>query len=64
MCESCNQFEGTPGTQHQRADEVKVWAQRALLERMPDLPIEIEEARELATIEGSFVVPAERRIER
>ena len=62
MCESYNALLGTPGAEHERADEIRAEVQAELQERLPDVPIEIEVPREMATIEGSLLVPQERRI--
>ena len=63
MCESLNNFMGTPGVEYQRADEIRQEVQEEMQVHMPELGIEIERARELAVIDGSLVVPQERWIE-
>ncbi len=63
MVESINEFRGTPGAMHQRADEVKKDAQVWLNNKNPELGIEIEEPRAMATIDSVLVVPEERRIQ-
>jgi hypothetical protein len=62
MCESYNQWRGTPGAIHERADEVRAEVQAELQGRVPDLPIEVQAPRQMTTIESSLVVPEERRI--
>ena len=62
LVESINEFRGTPGVEHQRADEVKKDAQVWLNNKMPALSIEIEEPRAMTMIDGSLVIPKERRL--
>lgn len=63
MCESYNEYMGTPGTTHIRASELRAQAETALLTKLPDVPIEVSTPRPLASVEGVVVVPEERRIE-
>lgn len=63
ICESYNERMGTPGMQHERYSEGKARVAIELNEHMPDLNIPVEQPRELAMVEGSMVVPVERRIE-
>ena len=62
MCESYNQWCGTSGMEHQRADEFRAAVQAEMQEKMPDLGIQVEEPREMTTIESVLVVPEERRL--
>lgn len=62
MCESYNAFVGTPGAEHQRADEIRAEVQASMQEHMPDLGIEVEEPRAMATIESVLLIPEERRL--
>lgn len=62
MCESYNQFAGTPGVEHQRADEIRAEVQTEMQEHMPDLGIEVQEPRAMTTIESVLIVPEERRL--
>lgn len=61
MCESYNQFMGTPGREHQRADELRFEVQTELKE-LTGLNVPVEEPRQLAMVEGVVVVPEERRL--
>lgn len=63
MCESYNELMHTPGAEHQRASEVRQGVQEEMQEQMPDLGVEVDVARELASVEGVLVVPEERRLE-
>lgn len=62
MCESYNEWRGTPGRIHQRVSELRAEVAQEMQEHRPDLGIKVPIPRQMTTIESVLVVDEHHRL--